>query len=257
MAIDLSTLSAPKSGEAIICTIVGEEGIGKTSLAASFPKPVFIRAEEGTKSLTGEEVKKYFTEVREMPTITKYSDIIEQLNALGEQKHDYKTVVIDTITQLNTMIESEIVAKDKALSINSALGGYGAGQNAVADKHAAVRDICGNLRSFKKMNIVFLAHADYEKIDPPDAESYLRYTVKLHHKSMVHYIDNVDLVAYIKLQTYVTEGKDKKRNMATTDGNRIITCYKTPNHVSKNRFGITEDIEFKIGVNPFLNYVRK
>lgn len=257
MAIDLSKLEAPRAGEAIICTIVGEEGIGKTSLGGSFPKPVFIRVEEGTKSLTSEDVKKYFADVREMPVAQKYADVVEQLNALGEQKHDYKTVVIDTITQLNTMTESEIVAKDKALSINSALGGYGAGQSALADKHAAIRDICGNLRAYKKMNVVFLAHADYEKIDPPDAESYMRYTVKLHHKSMVHYIDNVDLVAYIKLRTYVSEGKDKKRNMAMSDGSRIITCHKTANHVSKNRFGITDDIEFKLGVNPFLNYVRK
>jgi hypothetical protein len=257
MAIDLSKLEAPRAGEAIICTIVGEEGIGKTSLAGSFPKPVFIRVEEGTKSLTSEEVKNYFSDVREMPVVHKYADVIEQLNALGEQKHDYKTVVIDTITQLNTMIESEIVAKDKALSINSALGGYGAGQSAVADRHAKIRETCGDLRTYKKMNIVFLAHADHEKIDPPDAESYMRYTVKLHNKSMVHYIDNVDLVAYIKLRTYVSEGKDKKRNIAMSDGNRIITCHKTANHVSKNRFGITEDIEFKLGVNPFLNYVRK
>jgi len=257
MAIDLSKLEAPRSGDPIICTVVGEEGIGKTSLAASFPKPVFIRVEEGTKSLTAEHVKKLFADVRQMPTAQKFADIIEQLNALGEQEHGFKTVVVDTITQLNTMIEAEIVAKDKALSINSALGGYGAGQNAVADKHSQVRDICGNLRTYKKMNIVFLAHADYEKIDPPDAESYMRYTVKLHHKSMVHYIDNVDLVAYLKLRTYVTEGKDKKRNMATTDGNRIITCYKTPNHVSKNRFGIKEDIDFVLGTNPFDNYVRK
>ena len=31
----------------IICTITGDAGVGKTRLAATFPDPIFIRAEEG------------------------------------------------------------------------------------------------------------------------------------------------------------------------------------------------------------------
>ena len=35
----------------IICTITGDAGLGKTSMAATFPKPIFIRAEDGLQAI--------------------------------------------------------------------------------------------------------------------------------------------------------------------------------------------------------------
>jgi hypothetical protein len=55
-------------------------------------------------------------------------DVLDAIEALATEKHEFKTLVIDSITQLATLIESEIVAADpKAKSINQAGGGYGAG----------------------------------------------------------------------------------------------------------------------------------
>jgi hypothetical protein len=55
-------------------------------------------------------------------------DVLDAIEALATEKHEHKTLVIDSITQLATLIESEIVAADpKAKSINQAGGGYGAG----------------------------------------------------------------------------------------------------------------------------------
>ena len=55
MAIDLKQLSKPTGQRPIIATLFGEGGMGKTTLAAMFPKPVFIRTEDGTASLQGNE----------------------------------------------------------------------------------------------------------------------------------------------------------------------------------------------------------
>ena len=46
--IDLNSLSTPTGQRPVICTIFGEGGMGKTTLAAMFPKPVIIRTEDGT-----------------------------------------------------------------------------------------------------------------------------------------------------------------------------------------------------------------
>jgi hypothetical protein len=51
MAINLKSLSKPDGSRPIIATLFGEGGMGKTTLAAMFPKPVFIRTEDGTASL--------------------------------------------------------------------------------------------------------------------------------------------------------------------------------------------------------------
>jgi len=86
-------------------------------------------------------------------------------------------------------------------------------------------------------------------VDSPESESYMRATMRLNSKSVGHYSDNVDLVGFLKLKTYVAGEGEKKR--AIGDGSRIITCYPTPSHISKNRFGITTDLPFDGITNPF------
>ena len=56
----------------------------------------------------------------------------------------------------------------------------------------------------------------------------------MHKKSLPHYTDNVDLVGFIRLVTFVSGSADKKR--ATTTGEREIICHPQPSSVTKNRF---------------------
>jgi hypothetical protein len=123
MAINLKSLSKPDGSRPIIATLFGEGGMGKTTLAAMFPKPVFIRTEDGTASLW---LVMTMSACFLWPRRTQ--DVLDAIEALATEKHEHKTLVIDSITQLATLIESEIVAADpKAKSINQAGGGYGAG----------------------------------------------------------------------------------------------------------------------------------
>jgi phage nucleotide-binding protein len=251
MAIDLKSLSKPEGQRPVIMTLFGEGGMGKTTLAAMMPKPVFIRTEDGTASLAGNDSVSLF------PVATKVSDVFEAIEALASQPHDYKTLVLDSITQLATMIEAEIVAADpKAKSINQAGGGYGSGYNTASDMHRRVREWAGALAYEKGMNVVFIGHADTETIELPDFDAYARYTIRMHKKSIPHYTDNVDLVGLIRLKTYLTGTGDKKRAVSTAD--REVLCHPQSSSVSKNRFGIDKPISFTFdGGNPFINFVAK
>ena len=132
-------------------------------------------------------------------------------------------------------------------------GGYGAGYLAVSALHGRVRKAAKMLNEKRGMNVIFIAHSDVSTIELPDADPYSRYELRLHKKSMPHYVDNVDLVAYLKLETFTTG--DGERKKAISSGNRIAVCYTAAAQISKNRFGINEDIEVQIGVNPFVEYV--
>ena len=249
MAIDLKTLSKPSGQRPIICTLFGEGGMGKTTLAAMFPNPVFIRTEDGTASLAGNDNVSLF------PLATSTQDVLDAIEALATQKHDHKTLVIDSITQLGTLIEAEIVANDpKAKSINQAGGGYGAGYSAAAEKHRQIRDWAGSLAYEKGLNIVFIGHADTEMLDLPDMDAFARYTVRMHRKSLPHYTDNVDLVGLIRLKTFVRGGDgDKKRAIST--GEREIICHPQASSVTKNRFNVSEPLAFTFDRNPFADFV--
>ena len=251
MAIDLKKLERPKGQRPIIATFFGEGGMGKSTLAAMFPRPVFIRTEDGTASLAGND------EVMLFPLVSSSQEVLDQIEALATQEHDFKTVVIDSITQLATLIEHEIVAADpKAKSINKAGGGYGAGYNTAAEKHRQVREWAGALAYERGMNVVFIGHADTETLDLPDFDPFARYTVRMHKRSLPHYTDNVDLVGLIRLKTYVRGDGDKKRAIST--GDREIICFPQASSVTKNRFNITQPLPFTFeGGNPFEAFVAK
>jgi phage nucleotide-binding protein len=251
MAIDLKSLSKPMGQRPVIMTLFGEGGMGKTTLAAMMPKPVFIRTEDGTASLAGNEGVSLF------PLASRSQDVFDAIEALASQPHDYKTLVLDSITQLATLIESEIVAADpKAKSINQAGGGYGAGYNTAAELHRKVREWAGALAYDKGMNVVFIGHADTETLDLPDSDPYARYTIRMHKKSIPHYTDNVDLVGFIRLKTYLTGTGDKKRAVSTDE--REIICHPQAASVTKNRFNIAKPVPFTFtGGNPFNDFVAK
>lgn len=252
MAINLSQLTTPSGQRPIIVTLFGEGGTGKTTLAAMFPKPVIIRTEDGTQSLQGND------NVHLFPLANSTKDVLDAIEALATQEHDFKTLVIDSITQLATMIEHEIVQADpKAKSINQAGGGYGAGYSTASEMHRQIREWAGALAYEKGMNVVFIGHADTETMDLPDMDQYTRYSVRLHKKSLPHYTDNVDAVCMVRLKTFTREGSgDKKRAIST--GEREIICHPQAASVTKNRFNITDPLPFTFdGGNPFEQWVMK
>lgn len=244
----LSSIAKPDD-RSIICTITGDAGLGKTSLAATFPKPIFIRAEDGLQAIPVQ------TRPDAFPLLSNVDMLWEQLTALIKEDHDYKTLVVDSVTQLDTLFTNHIVDTDpkKPRTIAQALGGYGAGFQALSSLHGRVRKAAGILNEAKGMNIVFIAHSETETIELPDQDPYTRYNIRMQKKSVSHFIDNVDMVAYLKLETH-TFG-DGERKKAISDGTRILVSYATAANISKNRFGINEDIVVVNGINPLLNLI--
>lgn len=245
----LASISKP-ADRPVICTITGDAGMGKTSLAATFPKPIFIRAEDGIQAIPDDVRPDAF------PVLSNAEDLWDQLKALIQEDHDYKTLVIDSVTQLDTVFTSFIVDTDpkKPRTINQALGGYGAGFDALSAMHARVRKAAGMLNERKGMHIVFLAHCETKTIELPDQDPYTRYDIRMHKKSVSHYVDNVDLVGHVKLETF-TRG-DGERKKAFSDGTRLLVCYAAAAQVSKNRYNITEDLPLQPGTNPLVSYIK-
>ena len=247
--MNLSILSSPTKNRPLIFTIVADGGLGKTTLASLFPAPVFIRTEDGTRSIEGRD------DVALFPVASSVAEVMDAFSALAAEDHSFRTVVVDSVTRFNIMAEAEVLAMDpKAKGLNQALGGYGNAYDAVSKIHLELRKAAGYLAEVKGMNIVFLAHAGTETIDPPDGDPYVRYSIPMHKKSIPHYTNDVDVVAYIKQKMYTTGAEGKKKAVASGD-ERIITCYPTPSHVSKNRLGIKTDLAFVEGINPFASFL--
>lgn len=239
----METISTPQD-RPVLVTICGDSGMGKTSLAAAFPNPIFIRAEDGLQSIAMDKRPDAF------PMVGNAQHLWDQLTALIHEPHEYATCVIDSVTALERMFIADVLAQDpKAKSINQALGGYGAGVSAVAAMHQRVRKAAGVLNEKRGMHVVFVAHADVETMRLPDSDDYMRYSLRLPPKSMPPYVDDVDVVGFVRLVSF-TKGEDGERKKAISTGERELICHATAANVSKNRYGITEPLEFHPGENP-------
>lgn len=76
--------------------LFGPAGAGKTTLALQFPRPYYIDTERGAEN---EEYVNRLTEAGGVYLSTCDPwEIVEELRALIEEKHDYQTLVIDPIT---------------------------------------------------------------------------------------------------------------------------------------------------------------
>lgn len=246
----MDMVSVPEIGPQII-TICGDAGTGKSSLAATFPKPIFMRAEDGVARIPAN------IRPAALPVIKTETDCWDQLKALLNDEHDFKTLVIDSVSALDRVFVQSIMDRDgKAKSINQALGGYGAGFSALASMHQRVRKAAEYLRERRGMNTVFIAHAEVDRVSPPDADDYSRYSLRItHSKSLPPYVDDVDMVGFLRQRTFI-KGDDGERKKAISTDDRELVCHLTAANVSKNAFGINEPLPVKLGENPLAQFMK-
>ena len=241
--------------EPVITTITGDAGVGKTLLAGTWPKPIFIRVENGFKVF--DQLPKEQRPAK-LPVVDSMQMLMDQLVWVLKAEHDHRTVVIDSVTQAELLFSDHVITTDEkgANSLATANGGYGGGYSAVGALHGRIRQAAKLIAERRKMHVVFIAHSDVDKIDPPDADPFSRYELALHHKSAPHYVNNVDMVAYVRLETFVKKGKELgAKGKAISDGTRVAICHTSPAQVSKNRFGIEEPVVLTKGVCPF-NFIK-
>lgn len=259
----LSQAKKPSGKSPLIVTIYGPAGCGKTSLAATFPDPFIIRTQgESIPRDVGEE---------SMPTglapiggrtvdfngkhVWDENELWEQLTALIREDHEFKTLIVDSASGLEDLFIQLVVDTDpkNPKSIVQAAGGYGAGRATVRAKHSRVRKAAEILRDRKGMHVVFIGHVEVDRLDPPDGDPYSAYSMQLHKESVPIYVNNSDVVAFMKQEMFIVGDDGQKKAKAT--GNRVISVELNPASVSKNRLGISGDIRVTKGTNPFEEYL--
>lgn len=94
----------------IKAVLYGISGVGKTTLALSFPKPYYYDVEGGAKGPQYRELLKASGGAYLGPEdgTLAAETLIEQMQALATEKHPYKTLIVDSLTKLfQTMIAQE------------------------------------------------------------------------------------------------------------------------------------------------------
>ncbi len=219
--------------------LFGSEGIGKSSFAAQAPKPIFIQTEDGLDEIACDR----------FPLAKTYDDVALALGELRTQKHDYETVVIDSLDWLERLIWDKVCQDFGAKNIEKADGGYARGYMHALTYWREIVEQLNQLRSTQGMVILLIAHAKVEKFEDPESSPYDRYSPRLHKHAGALIGEWVDalLFATRRMRTQTEEaGFNRKRTIAhpigKEGGERILRCVGGPACVAKNRYGITDDL---------------
>ena len=219
--------------------VYGTEGIGKSTLAANAPKPIFVQTEDGLGEIACDK----------FPLAGTVEDVLDALGELAAADHEYQTVVIDSLDWLERLIWDAVCREYGATSIEKADGGYQRGYVHSLTHWRKVIDALGDLRANRGMVAILIAHAKVEKFEDPESSSYDRYAPRLHKHACALLTEWSDAVLFAT-RKFRTETEDKgfgrERTIATgvgvDGGERVLRCVGSPACVAKNRYGLPAEL---------------
>jgi hypothetical protein len=208
--------------------IYGPESVGKSTLAAATPNPLFIDTEDGTSQLDVARVQ-----------ATTFSDIEQAIKEIAKDSQGFKTIVLDTLDWAEKNMIEDILRKGKKDSIEDF--GYGKGYVYVTE---AVAKFLASLDTLieRGISVVLLAHSQVKKFDPPDAgQGYDRYELKMSKGCAPLVKEWADAILFVNFDTKVREPEQGKAK-GVGGKERVIHTVRCAAWDAKNRHGLTEKL---------------
>lgn len=216
--------------------IYGPEGIGKTTLAAQTPNPLFIDTEGSTRHY----------DVARFPQPTSWTMLMQQVQHVIDNPDICDTLVIDTADWAEKLAVDHILARDQKPSIESY--GYGKGYVYLEEEFGRLLNKLNDVVE-RGIHVVLVAHAQVRKFEQPgEAGAYDKWELKLLKRNSPLVKEWADAVLFCSYQTYVVnvdgQGVRKGRNIAE-GGKRVIYTTHNPVWDAKNRHGLPPEVDME------------
>lgn len=196
-AVTIKRFSA--TSHKIKAVIYGGSGTWKTTFWGSCPKPIFASAEGGLLSIS--HLNPDYVEIKTL------DDLRWLLSFLRNNKWDYETVVIDSITEISEIIKVGIERKS----------GRGMQFQDYGTLSKTIREILRGFRDLD-MHVVFIAQEKYEK----DGDKIEKIVPSLNGKSADEIAYFMDVVWYIYLDPSTGE-----RRVITNTNSKTLSKDRT------------------------------
>lgn len=247
MALSLSSIVIAKNDTAARILIYGQSGIGKTTLAAQFPDPIFLQTERGTP--TGFELPSF-------GDIDSLAKVYEALDVLENEDHDFKTLVIDSVTSMERLIYAHLCAKNRWDNIMQEKF-YAGPAASVGEWEKLVRRV-DQICQAKGIMVVWTAHETVENVENSEVGEHTRAQPQVYKKS-IPTLTGTDMDAVLHLGQDVTiQGVDGKGNEVSNASKAVdgvarssktvwMTTGPRANLLAKNRYKMPDRIKIPEG----------
>lgn len=209
--------------------IYGPEGIGKSTLAARFPDPLFIDTEGGTSHL----------DVRRIDKPKDWDELLSIIKEVAHTPDVCKTLVVDTADWAEASATEYVLHKYNQTSIEGF--GYGKGYTILGETFAAMLTALDEVIA-AGIHVVVTAHAKMRKFELPDEQgAFDRWEMKLSKQSAPLLKEWCDLLLFCNFETFVV--KTETKTSKATGGKRVMYASHHPCWDAKNRCGLPDKMD--------------
>lgn len=137
------------------CVIYGPEGVGKSTLAANLPSPVFLDTEGSTSQLDVARVEAH--------SWREVTDALAEIHRMTE----FQSVIVDTVDWAEKLATADLLKRTGKASIEEF--GYGKGWVQVAEEMSRMLGMLDAIVKAGK-HVVLLAHSKVVRFAAPDLQ---------------------------------------------------------------------------------------
>lgn len=208
--------------------VYGPEGVGKSTLGADAPSPIFLGAEDGTAHL----------DVARLPQPETWADVLAAVALLAREPHEFKTLVIDSLDWIEPLVHAFVCAEAKVKSMEDV--SYGKLYIAAVEQWRLLISALDRLRAAKRMHVVMVAHALVKSFKNPEGPDYERYQLKVHEKSAALLKEWVDELLFARFETFSVKGKNEQKAKGVSTGARVVQTIRAAAYDAKTRHGLRD-----------------
>lgn len=215
--------------------IYGAPGLGKSSLAAEFPSPIFLQ--------TNDELPPHI-EVATFGRLRSYADILRAIDVLYSGEHQFKTVVVDHMADLEMMLWHHLCTERGWKSIEAP--GFGRGYVEAVRLWQELLAALDALRDRRAMSVILLGHVEITTVPNPGGAEYPRYDLLLHKRARPVIVAPLDACLFVS-HGMSTDDKGSGHVVATGGPQRWIYTEGRPELMAKNRYQMPSRMLYKQG----------
>jgi hypothetical protein len=212
--------------------IYGTEGIGKSTLAVAFPRPLVLDTEEGTKHLDCARV-----------SCDDWRTLTLAVAEMAVDAQGFQTVVIDSVDRAERLLIDSMLKGSGKKSIEDY--GFGKGYVHLQEHVSRFLSSCDKLVA-AGINVVLVAHSKVVRTSPPDmSDGFDRYELKLTKQVSPLIKEWCDALLFCNYKIKLVEGTDG-RTKATGGRERVMFSQRTAAWDAKNRYHLPDEMPMAI-----------
>ncbi|NBW15639.1 MAG: ATP-binding protein [Caulobacteraceae bacterium] len=212
----------------------GAPGIGKSTFASKFPRPIFIDCEDGIRAIDGNS----------FGVCTRFSDVAEQLKYLVDNPGLCDTVIIDSVSEVERFIADGLCQANNWKDLTTP--GFGNGFEALRGAFLKLLAMLQQVNNAGYTVVVLAREAMTSVADADVGKDYVQMGPAMHKKCVEPLTGWADFVLAVRRPVILgaqAKGAGQKQFAAAIQ-DAVIYTTTTAGHIAKARFPMPAQLEF-------------